>query len=189
MRARAAEPRQKHIPACQPCRMKSPKDWFHHKQQLTDSDWLEGWWDSSFLRFLHSSASQRQQQWPQPTQTTAFVMRAHGMCLCDANSHSWWIRLVFFSIVHHEAGRNFCIKLRETGEVKSLAPHNALWASLQFFKECGWVCPLFRSIQKSPREAGERINQFTKRCIEKMSISEKGTRGKEGLSAGKLNSA
>lgn len=57
MKARAAEPRQKHIPAGQPCRIKFPKDWFRHKQQLTDHDWQDGWQEGSFLGFLPPSIS------------------------------------------------------------------------------------------------------------------------------------
>lgn len=57
MRARTAEPRQKDIPAGQPCRMKSPKDRFHHKQQLTDHDRQDGCEECSFLGFLLPSVS------------------------------------------------------------------------------------------------------------------------------------
>lgn len=57
MRARASDPRQKHIPTGQPCRMKSPKDRFHHKRQLTDHNWQDSWQEDSFLGILPPSVS------------------------------------------------------------------------------------------------------------------------------------
>lgn len=102
MRARAAEPRQEHIPAGQPCGMKSPKDWFHHRQQLTDHNWQDGWQEGSFLGHLPPSGNM-----------------SHHFChgsLCYVlawHSHVHGESDLLFPTVCHRASKNSCLKLAE----------------------------------------------------------------------------
>lgn len=98
MRARAAEPRQKHIPASQPCRMKSPKERFHHKQQLTDSNWQDGWQEGSFLGFFPPSLS---------------VNMSHHFCRGSLQYVFAWHKLMFMG------NQTYCSLQSATGQVKT----------------------------------------------------------------------
>lgn len=98
MRARAAEPRQKHIPAGQPCRMKSPKERFHHKQQLTDSNWQDGWQEGSFLGFFPPLLS---------------VNMSHHFCRGSLQYVFAWHKLMFMG------NQTYCSLQSATGQVKT----------------------------------------------------------------------
>lgn len=106
MRARAAELRQKHIPAGQPCRMKSPKERFHHKQQLTDSNWQDGWQEGSFLGFFPPSLALSEHEPP-------LLSWEPAVCVCLAQTHVHEESDLLFATVCHRASKNSCFKLAE----------------------------------------------------------------------------